>query len=69
MLLQYRKILTEKIKGSGIHLDEKYDMVLEERLKDKTVPVAISLSSNINDTPSNFKKIVKMRNSLPVKIK
>jgi hypothetical protein len=70
MTLHYRKILAEKIKNSGIHLDDdKNGMVLEARLEGKKIPVVISLSSNLNWPAPNFKKIVRMRNSLPVVIK
>ena len=66
---QYSRILTEKIKNSGLHLDDNKGMVVEERLKDKKNPVIMFLASNLSSVPSNYKKIIKVKNSMPVVVK
>lgn len=67
---QYSRVLSEKIKNSGLHLDDNKGVVLEERLKDKKNPVVMFLTSNMAASASEkFKKIIKVKNSMPVVIK
>lgn len=69
MMLQYRKILTSKLKEASIEVDDKNFMVMESRVNSYTNPVMINLSSNILVHVDKIKKIVKMQNSLPVVVK
>jgi len=69
MLVQYRRILKSKLADSGIHVDEKNNIVLEARLKDYSRPVLINLSSMAVQESSKFKKVIRMKNSLPVVVR
>ena len=66
---QYSRILTEKIKTSGLYLDDNKGIVIEERLKDKKNPVVMFLTTNVSTASSCFKKIIKVKNSMPVVVK
>lgn len=65
----YNKVLSEKIKNSGLCLDDNKGIVVEERLKGKKNPVIMFLSSSLSAVPSNYKKIIKVKNSMPVVVK
>jgi hypothetical protein len=69
--VQYSRTLTEKLKNAGLCVDDgKSGVILEERLKDKVNPVAISLTSQFMiSCPPQYRKIIKMKNSTPVTVK
>lgn len=69
MMIQYRKILTNKLKEAAIEVSEKNFMVLEARIEKHKNPVMINLASNINIHVDKLKKIIRMKNSTPVKVK
>lgn len=72
MAIHYRKILSDKIQNIGLELDTRRDIFPAARLGHKNNPVIIILSSTDSANsayPSNFRKYIRMTNSLPVTIK
>lgn len=69
MMIQYRRILISKLKEANIHIDDRNEVLIEARLSDYKNPVKINLSSNITVHASTLKKIIRMKNSLPVVVK
>jgi hypothetical protein len=70
MTMPYKKLLADKLKSANIQTDQRHAQVLESRIVDYKNPVLITLSTkDVTSMPQFFKKIIRMRNSLPVKIK
>lgn len=70
MIIQYRNIVTSKMREAGIIVDDRIDEIKDYRIAKYSNPVLICMSSQLNPTVYyKFKKVVKMRNSLPVTIK
>lgn len=66
--MAHSKLWVDKIKSSGLTIDSS-GVVLEEQMKDKKNPVVMFLTSGWSAPVSCFKKIIKIKNSLPVVIK
>jgi hypothetical protein len=70
MTMPYKKLLVDKLKSANIQTDQRHAQILESRIVDYKNPVLITLSTkDVTSMPQFFKKIIRMRNSLPVKIK
>jgi hypothetical protein len=69
MMVQYRRILTNKLKEAEINLDEKNFLEIGSRINNHVNPVMINLASNINVHVDKLKKIIRMKNSTPVVVK
>lgn len=69
LLPHYKKNLFDKLKESNIYVDDKVNMLLDQRLKGKINPVVIYMATqNVSKIPSKFKKIIKMTNGSPVNL-
>lgn len=67
---QYKKDLITKIKEANIQVDEKSNILLLERLKEKKNPIILyMMERTLLNVPALFKKIVRITNGLPIHIK
>lgn len=67
---QYKKDLITKIKEANIQVNEKSNVLLSERLKEKKNPIVLyMMERTLLNVPALFKKIVRITNGLPIHIK
>jgi hypothetical protein len=69
---QYKEKLEEKIKGAGLYIDDRIQETVESRLEGKNNPVLLYMSPGLvelSHANSRFRKVIKLKNSMPVVVK